>query len=230
MQRVISTAVALALATPVFAQDDAISIGVAQSEKFGHYLTDAEGRPVYSFTADTRASPDQQAEISCSDEDCLEAWPLVATSGDPEAGEGSDAALLGSTNHGNQQIVTYNGWPLYHFASDAPGEEPQGYGLESFGGEWRLVAPSAQAMATDLPVGATIYADACAQCHGPAGQGMASFPSVAGKNAHFIASRLGQYRAGETIGSNSALMMPVASALSDEDIANLAAFVSADFQ
>lgn len=85
-------------------------------------------------------------------------------------------------------------------------------------------------MSVDLAAAEELYADACAQCHGRAGRGMASFPSVAGRDADYLAEQLERYRAGETIGPNSALMIPVAAELSDQEIANLAAFISANFQ
>lgn len=95
MKFLISTAVALAFATPVFAQD-ATMIEIAESEKFGQYLTDADGRPVYLFTTDTPGTADEETRISCTSAECLGAWPLVTTSGDPKSGDGADAALLGT--------------------------------------------------------------------------------------------------------------------------------------
>ena len=138
-----TAAIALALTTPAFAQQGT-TIQVAESEEYGQYLTTGEDRPVYLFTADTQASGDQQAEISCTSQECLDAWPLVTTLGDPEAGEGADASLLETTDFEGQQVVTYNGWPLYYFVRDEGAEEPQGHDIESFGGEWYLVAPSGE--------------------------------------------------------------------------------------
>lgn len=137
------TAAAVALAAPAFAQD-ATTIEVAESEDFGQYLTTAEGRPVYLFTTDTQETEDQEAQISCTSEACLEAWPLVTTTGEPQAGEAADASLLGTTDYEGQQVVTYNGWPLYYFVRDEGAEEPQGNDIESFGGEWYLVTPSGE--------------------------------------------------------------------------------------
>lgn len=86
------------------------------------------------------------------------------------------------------------------------------------------------ATTADISAGEEMYADACAQCHGRRGRGMASFPSIAGQDAEHLTTRLKEYRAGEAVGPNSGLMKPVAEQLSDEDIANLAAFVSENFQ
>lgn len=98
-----------------------------------------------------------------------------------------------------------------------------------------LVAPTiclapAWADGPDLAAGAALYAETCANCHGRAGRGMASFPSIAGREAEYLAERLVQYRAGERVGPNSLLMIPMAADLSDADIADLAAYVSTTFR
>ena len=214
---------------------DATTRAVAESEQHGQYLADAEGRHVCRFTTDTQATGDQEAEISCISQECLEVWPLVMTTGDPIAGDSIDAELLGTIEY-EEQVLTYEGWPLYHFIRGEGEDEPQGNDVESLGGEWQLVSPTAQAEGSDpaappdVAAGETLYRRSCAQCHGRTGRGQGSFPPVAGLDEEHIATRLVQYRAGERIGPNSALMIPVASRLSDEDIANLAAFISKDFQ
>ena len=83
-----------------------------------------------------------------------------------------------------------------------------------------------QAQAADPAAGESLYAINCAQCHGPTAKGMASFPSLLGRDADYIQSRLETYRAGEKVGPNSGLMIPNARKLSDDDIANLSAFLS----
>ncbi|AJY51352.1 MULTISPECIES: c-type cytochrome [Halomonadaceae] len=89
-----------------------------------------------------------------------------------------------------------------------------------------LAMGSTTGQAADKSAGEALFADACAQCHGPKGKGMASFPSLSGRDAEYITSRLETYRAGEKVGSNSFLMIPNATGLSDDDIANLAAFIT----
>lgn len=87
-----------------------------------------------------------------------------------------------------------------------------------------------QAQAADTAAGKSLYASNCAQCHGPTAKGMASFPSLTGQEAGYIQSRLETYRAGEKVGANSSLMIPNARNLSDDDIANLSAFLSSNTQ
>jgi cytochrome c553 len=86
------------------------------------------------------------------------------------------------------------------------------------------------AQAGDPAAGEARYGQTCANCHGKSGRGMASFPSLKGREAGYIADRLTRYRAGERIGPNALLMIPMASELTDEEIANLSAFVSTKFR
>jgi len=148
----------------------------------------------------------------------------------PVAGDGVDADLLGTTELVDQRVATYNGWPLYYFLVDIGADAPQGNAIESFGGVWSIVVPNDIAEGVDLASGEAMYADGCAQCHGRTGRGMASFPSLSGRTAEYISDLLLTYRAGERVGSNSALMFPVAADLSDADIADLAAFISKNFE
>lgn len=87
-----------------------------------------------------------------------------------------------------------------------------------------------QVQAGDASAGQTKYENACAQCHGASGGGAGSFPSLQDKDADFVTKRLRQYREGERVGSNTGLMAPAARDLSDDDIANLSAYISTEFQ
>jgi cytochrome c553 len=90
-----------------------------------------------------------------------------------------------------------------------------------------LVASLAMAgavQAADVEAGKAKYAS-CVSCHGAQGQGQAIFPKLTGKSAADTAALLKKYRAGEQVGANTALMAPQAKGLSDDDIANLAAYI-----
>lgn len=89
---------------------------------------------------------------------------------------------------------------------------------------------ASEAQAGDVAAGEARYAETCVTCHGNAGKGMASFPAIVGRDADYIASRLTQYRAKEQVGPNSAIMISWAVPLSDEEIANLAAYISTTFR
>ncbi|WP_024327665.1 c-type cytochrome [Thioalkalivibrio sp. AKL19] len=66
----------------------------------------------------------------------------------------------------------------------------------------------------------------CVACHGAQGQGTPVFPKLAGRDAEYIADKLVRYRAGETVGDQTALMAPNAANLSDQEIADLAVYVA----
>lgn len=85
-------------------------------------------------------------------------------------------------------------------------------------------APAATAAVGDATAGQAKYAS-CAACHGAQGQGMGIFPKLAGTAPERIAELLKKYRAGEQVGPQTALMAPNATGLSDQDIADLAAFI-----
>jgi predicted lipoprotein with Yx(FWY)xxD motif len=81
--------------------------------------------------------PDDAGPSTCEG-DCLAAWPALA--GPATAGDGVDAALLGTApgTDGTEQ-ATYNGWPLYHFAQDEAPGDVNGQGV---GDKWYVVDTS----------------------------------------------------------------------------------------
>ncbi|MEM9247239.1 MAG: c-type cytochrome [Pseudomonadota bacterium] len=92
-----------------------------------------------------------------------------------------------------------------------------------------LILAHAPAQATDLALGEARYNENCVNCHGRAGRGMASFPSISGRDYSYIADRLTTYRAREMVGPNSAIMMSLAEELTDDEIANLATYIAESF-
>lgn len=67
----------------------------------------------------------------------------------------------------------------------------------------------------------------CVACHGKDGKATAAvYPNLAGQSATYLESSLKAYRAGERGGGMSAVMAPQATNLSDQDIADLAAYFS----
>ncbi len=64
----------------------------------------------------------------------------------------------------------------------------------------------------------------CAACHGPDGNSVnPEWPSLAGQHADYLISQLQQYQSGNR---QNALMSPQASALGEQDMADLAAYFS----
>ncbi|MFK7963445.1 MAG: cytochrome c [Burkholderiaceae bacterium] len=81
------------------------------------------------------------------------------------------------------------------------------------------------AVAQDIAAGKALYKKTCRNCHGPTAKGMASYPKLVGHPAEYLVDKLKQYRSGRKIGPNTALMTPNAKGLSDDDIANISAFI-----
>ena len=83
----------------------------------------------------------------------------------------------------------------------------------------------AAALTGDAAAGEERYNMTCTNCHGPAGKGIASFPKISGNEISYTTSKLETYRAGTKVGPNSALMIPMAKPLTDQEIANIAAYL-----
>lgn len=85
---------------------------------------------------------------------------------------------------------------------------------------------SADAMAGDAAAGKAKSA-VCAACHGPAGiASIPTYPNLAGQNEAYLVSSLKAYKSKQRNGGMAAVMQAQAAALSDADIANLAAYYS----
>jgi cytochrome c553 len=67
----------------------------------------------------------------------------------------------------------------------------------------------------------------CASCHGADGKStvMGNYPKIGGQNFEYVVSALKAYRERRRLGTYAAMMTEVAKPLSDEDIANLAAYI-----
>jgi cytochrome c553 len=79
--------------------------------------------------------------------------------------------------------------------------------------------------AADAAAGSKIANSVCAACHGADGNSPApTFPKLAGQSAEYIVKQLTNFKSGERA---NAIMAPLASALSAEDMQNVAAYFSA---
>jgi cytochrome c553 len=65
----------------------------------------------------------------------------------------------------------------------------------------------------------------CVACHGSDGLSVIDgYPNLAGQNEAYLVSALNAYKAGQRTGANAGIMQSQVGMLSDEDIANLAAY------
>ena len=83
------------------------------------------------------------------------------------------------------------------------------------------VIPSAQVLAADIAAGEK-KAAVCFACHGKEGHpAIKTYPTLAGDNAEYLVAALKGYRDGSRL---DPIMVPMAKALSDTDMQNIAAY------
>jgi len=86
-----------------------------------------------------------------------------------------------------------------------------------------LLFASSSVIAADAAAGKS-KSVVCAACHGPTGvSSNPIWPNLAGQKEQYLAKQIKDFRDGKR---KDPLMSPMAAALSDDDIANLAAFFS----
>src|SRR4051812_45436829 len=110
---------------PPQSAEPATTVAVGTSS-LGQILVDSNGRTLYLFQGDSGTTS------ACSGA-CATAWPPLRTPSPPIAGNGVNAALLGSSprSDGGPQ-VTYNGHPLYLFVMDQQPGDTHGQGVTAF--------------------------------------------------------------------------------------------------
>jgi len=114
----------------------AATVQVAETD-LGEVLVNEDGMTLYLFTQDTEGT-------SACTEGCATAWPPLIVDGEPTAGNGADDALLGTiTRDDGTTQVTYNGHPLYTYASDSEPGDTVGHGV---GDVWYAVTPAGEAV------------------------------------------------------------------------------------
>ena len=87
---------------------------------------------------------------------------------------------------------------------------------------WAFAAEPAPTAKADPAKGATIAAATCVACHSSDGsRGIAANPILQGQHPDYLAKQLAEFKSGKRA---SAIMKPIASALSEADMKNVAAF------
>lgn len=111
--------------------------------KLGTYLVDGKGRTLYLF------EKDKTKKSTCYG-DCATAWPPLLTTGKPRVAGKARAGLLGTSKRTDgTTMVTYKGHPLYFFVQDKRAGQTKGQGVDGFGAEWYVVAPSGKKIDDD---------------------------------------------------------------------------------
>lgn len=78
------------------------------------------------------------------------------------------------------------------------------------------------------PAAGQAKAAVCIACHGVEGNApiLDTYPKIGGQNAAYLVLAIKAYQNGERTGANAGLMTPMVAALSDADIADVAAYFS----
>jgi predicted lipoprotein with Yx(FWY)xxD motif len=97
------------------------------------YLAAANGKPLYTYGADTSG-------VSNCTGTCLSEWPAYTVASSAANLPANVSTITRSDNH--QMQYTYNGKPLYFFVSDSSGD-PTGDGVSNFS----LAKPAASSSA-----------------------------------------------------------------------------------
>jgi predicted lipoprotein with Yx(FWY)xxD motif len=114
----------------------------------GTVLVAGNGFTLYMFV------PDKRSGVSTCYNACATAWPpLLLTGTDaPVYAHGVNPDLLGTTKRTDGTVqVTYNGWPLYLWVTDAEPGQATGQAINNNGGLWYVLNPDGQVVTKRVP-------------------------------------------------------------------------------
>jgi predicted lipoprotein with Yx(FWY)xxD motif len=114
------------------------TVQVTDNGTYGKILTDGQGNTLYLF------EQDQGTKSACTT-GCSSTWhALTVSGGQPSAGDGATASLLGVAKQADGSMqVTYNGHLVYTYAGDSTAGDTNGEGIS---GVWFVVSPTGSAV------------------------------------------------------------------------------------
>jgi predicted lipoprotein with Yx(FWY)xxD motif len=111
------------------------TVGTTDNPDFGTILTDGAGNTLYLF------EQDQGTKTACTT-GCSSTWPALTADGQPSAGNGVDASLLGTAKQADGTTqVTYSGHLVYRYSGDSAPGDTNGEGI---GGVWFVVSAAGE--------------------------------------------------------------------------------------
>ena len=117
---------------------EAYEVELANSDKYGMFLTGEDGKTLYLFTPDT-------ATASNCNAGCIESWPAFTIESDEtvKGGDGVTGTFGTITRQDGTMQVTYGGHPLYYYGADKAAGDVNGQGLFD---KWYLVGADGNAI------------------------------------------------------------------------------------
>jgi predicted lipoprotein with Yx(FWY)xxD motif len=115
----------------------AATLTTRDTPDLGTILTDQDGRSLYMYTKD-------DVGISNCYQGCAVAWPPLMAQAAPQLPANLPGAIGTTTRTDGGVQVTYNGMPLYYWASD---QQPGDTTGQNVGGVWFVVNPTDAAAA-----------------------------------------------------------------------------------
>jgi predicted lipoprotein with Yx(FWY)xxD motif len=117
---------------PAAAQSKGVKVSL-RKVSFGTVLVGPNSHTTYLFLKD-------KGTTSQCNGKCAVAWMPLTTSGQPQAGPGLQASLLGTSKRSDGTMqVTYGGHPIYYYDDDKKPGMTEGEGKKEFGAEWYAV-------------------------------------------------------------------------------------------
>ena len=107
----------------------------------GKILVDSPGRTLYLWLKDSGS------KSACSGSS-PRAWPPLLASGEPTAGGGAKASLLGTLPSDGKPQVAYDGHPLYGFQGDSKPGDTTGQGSTGFQHCWYVLSTTGKDITT----------------------------------------------------------------------------------
>jgi len=117
---------------------EAYEVELADSDKYGKFLTGEDGKTLYLFTPDT-------ATTSNCNAGCIDSWPaFTLEAGETvKGGDGVTGTFGMITRADGDTQVTYAGHPLYYYGADKAAGDTNGEGLFD---KWYLVGADGNAI------------------------------------------------------------------------------------
>jgi predicted lipoprotein with Yx(FWY)xxD motif len=117
---------------------EAYEVELADSDKYGRFLTGEDGKTLYLFMPDT-------ATTSACNTGCVDSWPPFTLESDEtvKGGDGVTGSFTMLTRQDGGTQVVYAGHPLYYFSGDQAAGDTNGEGLND---KWYLVGADGNAI------------------------------------------------------------------------------------